>query len=111
MTSAFTSEETSIPALGACSESISRQTQLRSGSPWRSMPAWDATLSGFVARLGAYVPRGVGSAFALASIVHFYLLAANLNPLVRTDGYHALDALVGAVNMRGRSMTFVLSIV
>lgn len=72
-------------------------------------PACDATLAGCAALLGVYLPGYPGDAFALASVIQIYLLAANLNPLFRTDGYHALEALVGAVNMRSRATTYVLS--
>ncbi|WP_338676494.1 hypothetical protein V1460_28600 [Streptomyces sp. SCSIO 30461] len=33
------------------------------------------------------------------------LLLANLNPLLPTDGYHALEAAFGAVNLRSRALT------
>ncbi|MER5639338.1 PqqD family peptide modification chaperone [Kitasatospora sp. NPDC002227] len=35
-------------------------------------------------------------------------LITNLNPLFPTDGYHAIEAAVGAINMRGRALAFVL---
>ncbi|MBT2365429.1 PqqD family peptide modification chaperone [Streptomyces sp. ISL-10] len=47
----------------------------------------------------------VGHAFGLLVFVQTALLVANLNPLLPTDGYHALEAGLGAVNLRARSFT------
>ncbi|MGW3041155.1 PqqD family peptide modification chaperone [Kitasatospora sp. NPDC001159] len=43
-------------------------------------------------------------------LVGFQLMAvtANVNPLFPSDGYHAVEAALGAINMRGRALTYVL---
>jgi putative peptide zinc metalloprotease protein len=35
-------------------------------------------------------------------------LLANVNPLFPSDGYHAIEAGVGSINMRGRALSYVL---
>lgn len=74
-------------------------------------PACDGTLSGIAALLGATLPHPISSSFTLAAILQLYLLLANLNPLFRTDGYHALESFSGATNIRSRAITFVLSMI
>ncbi|MFH8386560.1 PqqD family peptide modification chaperone [Kitasatospora sp. NPDC018058] len=43
-------------------------------------------------------------------LLGFQLMAvvANINPLFPSDGYHAVEAALGAINMRGRALTYVL---
>ncbi|WP_329314140.1 hypothetical protein OG723_20820 [Streptomyces sp. NBC_01278] len=43
-------------------------------------------------------------------LLGFQLLSviANINPLFPSDGYHALEAALGSINMRGRALTYVL---
>ncbi|WP_280669723.1 hypothetical protein [Kitasatospora sp. MAP12-44] len=39
------------------------------------------------------------------------LMIVNLNPLLPSDGYHALESALGAVNLRGRSFGYLLHLV
>lgn len=51
----------------------------------------------------------MSNVFSAVVIAQSYLLAINLNPLFRTDGYHALEALLGASNMRSRAIAFAVT--
>lgn len=70
-------------------------------------PLVDLLLSGAAA---AVVLTTTGTVAATAQIL-FYLWSAafvfNLNPLLPTDGYYALEALSGGVNVRGRSLEWL----
>ncbi|MCX4731498.1 PqqD family peptide modification chaperone [Streptomyces sp. NBC_01363] len=39
------------------------------------------------------------------------LMIVNLNPLLPSDGYHALESAMGAVNIRGRSFAYLVHLV
>ncbi|MEU0675217.1 PqqD family peptide modification chaperone [Streptomyces sp. NPDC006172] len=39
------------------------------------------------------------------------LMIVNLNPLLPSDGYHALESAMGAVNLRGRSFAFLVHLI
>ncbi|MGW8975683.1 PqqD family peptide modification chaperone [Streptomyces platensis] len=39
------------------------------------------------------------------------LMLVNLNPLLPSDGYHALEAAMGSINLRGRSFGYLLHLV
>ena len=45
--------------------------------------------------------------FSMLVSAQLLLLAANLNPLFRSDGYQALEAAFGSVNMRSRAISLV----
>jgi putative peptide zinc metalloprotease protein len=39
------------------------------------------------------------------------LMIVNLNPLLPSDGYHALESAMGSVNLRGRSFAFLVHLI
>jgi putative peptide zinc metalloprotease protein len=71
-------------------------------------PWLDLTAAGLAAILALSVPSCAPTARAIA----FTLLAGfvfNLNPLLPTDGYRALEAAVGELAFRSRALTFASS--
>ena len=71
-------------------------------------PLVDLTLAGITATV---VLTQTGPFAALCHtllVLQVLSLLANLNPLFPSDGYHALEATLGSINMRGRALTYVL---
>ncbi|MBV2153701.1 PqqD family peptide modification chaperone [Kitasatospora sp. SUK 42] len=46
--------------------------------------------------------------FRLLTGLQLVVVVVNLNPLFASDGYHAAEAALGAINMRARALTYVL---
>jgi putative peptide zinc metalloprotease protein len=61
--------------------------------------------------LGSVTTGKTLGALQLLLIAQLYLVAVNLNPLVRSDGYQALEAALGGVNTRSRAFALVLHLV
>lgn len=71
-------------------------------------PAFDLTAAGVTA-IVASVTDGTWRATALTLLASQVLLfTANLNPLLPTDGYHAIEAALGWCNVRRRAFTTLL---
>ncbi|MCL9666312.1 hypothetical protein L2091_13875 [Curtobacterium albidum] len=70
-------------------------------------PLVDAALIGVAAVLALNVTGGAHEAVVLYLTAELFLLLANCNPLFRSDGYHAIEAAFGALNMRARAFTIV----
>ena len=72
-------------------------------------PLCDVVMIFLAATLATTLHGLMSNAFSAVVIAQSYLLAINLNPLFRTDGYHALEALLGASNMRSRAIAFAVT--
>jgi putative peptide zinc metalloprotease protein len=60
---------------------------------------------------GAVILLADGAVAETATLVLFFqlaLLAANLNLILPTDGYHAIEAMAGEMNFRGRATSYVV---
>ncbi|WP_411146942.1 PqqD family peptide modification chaperone [Streptomyces sp. x-80] len=68
-------------------------------------PMLDAVWLGCHAYLATHVDGPVGQAFGVLLWVQTAMLMANLNPLLPTDGYQALESGLGAINLRSRAFT------
>jgi putative peptide zinc metalloprotease protein len=67
--------------------------------------ALDALWLGGYAYLATHAAGAVGQVAGILMWVQIAMLIGNLNPLLPTDGYHALEAGFGAVNLRARAFT------
>ncbi|MCT1395252.1 hypothetical protein M4D51_05890 [Microbacterium sp. p3-SID338] len=72
-------------------------------------PLLDGVMILFAVTLAVVTQGWMSEVFSAVFIGQSYLLAINLNPLFRTDGYHALEAVLGATNMRSRAIAYVFS--
>lgn len=71
-------------------------------------PLCDAFFAG-VWSVAVMMTDGTMSAFFSALLLlQVFSVLANLNLLFPSDGYHALEAALGSINMRGRALTYVL---
>jgi putative peptide zinc metalloprotease protein len=70
-------------------------------------PVFDALACALTAVL-AQMGGAAGPVFASLCTIQVLILLSNLNPLLPTDGYHALEAGVGELNVRGRVLRFLL---
>lgn len=70
-------------------------------------PIMDATLIGVAAVVALTVDADAHQVLVLYLTAELFLLVANCNPLFRSDGYHAIEAAFGALNMRARAFTIV----
>lgn len=50
-----------------------------------------------------------GATFSALSLCQGMILLSNINPLFPTDGYHALEAASGELNVRGRALRLIAS--
>lgn len=74
-------------------------------------PAVDLVLAGLAGTVGLL---SSGTTEATAKALMLFLTAAlmfNLNPMLPTDGYHALEAAVGGLNARARGFAFLRALV
>ena len=71
-------------------------------------PLFDACASGITA-IAAWCSSGEWQSILRAiSLVQALVFLINLNPLLPTDGFHALEALIGRTNTRHRAYRFLL---
>lgn len=71
-------------------------------------PLLDVALAGVSAIVVLTCTGEVATFFHVLLVLQILSLLANLNPLFPSDGYHALEAGFGAINMRSRALTYVL---
>ena len=71
-------------------------------------PLVDLVLAGVSAAVIMNSSGAVATFFHLLLLMQILSLLANLNPLFPSDGYHAVEAAVGSINMRSRALTFAL---
>jgi putative peptide zinc metalloprotease protein len=74
-------------------------------------PFVDATLIGVAALVALNADGDTHRVLVLYLTAELFLLVANCNPLFRSDGYHAIEAAFGALNMRARSFTILTNAV
>ncbi|WP_434315436.1 site-2 protease family protein [Leifsonia sp. P73] len=72
-------------------------------------PACDAAVA-LVFAIAAVTIPDVSSIFGVASAMQFGVMIMNLNPLVRGDGYHAIEAAFGRLNVRAHAFEYVASV-
>ncbi|WP_053690384.1 PqqD family peptide modification chaperone [Streptomyces sp. WM6372] len=63
---------------------------------------------------GAVLLNSTGALHDIAGALlqlQLLLMIVNLNPLLPSDGYHALESAMGSVNIRGRSFAFLVHLV
>lgn len=71
-------------------------------------PLCDTFFAG-VWSIAAMTTHGPASAFfGTLLLLQVFAVLANVNMLFPSDGYHALEAALGSINMRGRALTYVL---
>lgn len=70
-------------------------------------PANDLLWAGMTAIVALTAGGGVGHAASLLLVVQSLLLLGNLNVLLPTDGYNALEALSGEFNYRSRAFSYL----
>ncbi|HXE11318.1 MAG TPA: hypothetical protein VN633_04310 [Bryobacteraceae bacterium] len=71
-------------------------------------PLWDATGAGLTALLSWYCAGSTAATLQALSLCELLFLASNLNPFLPSDGYHAVEALAGELNFRGRAFSVLL---
>jgi len=71
-------------------------------------PLVDLVLAGVSAAVIVNSSGAVATFFHLLLLMQILSLLANLNPLFPSDGYHAIEAAVGSINMRSRALTYAL---
>jgi putative peptide zinc metalloprotease protein len=71
-------------------------------------PLWDATGAGITAVAAWCTSGGVAATLHALSLCQLLFLFSNLNPFLPSDGYHAVEALVGELNFRGRAFSVLL---
>jgi putative peptide zinc metalloprotease protein len=70
-------------------------------------PVFDAAGCGIAGML-SIIGGTVGTSFAWLSFFQALIFLSNINPLLPSDGYHALEAASGELNVRGRAMQLLL---
>jgi putative peptide zinc metalloprotease protein len=71
-------------------------------------PLWDATGAGLTALLSWYCAGITAATLRALSLCQLLFLVSNLNPFLPSDGYHAVEALAGELNFRGRAFSVLL---
>ena len=71
-------------------------------------PLWDATGAGITALLSWYCAGSTAATLQTLSLCQLLFLFSNLNPFLPSDGYHAVEALAGELNFRGRAFSVLL---
>lgn len=72
-------------------------------------PMFDASAAGLTALISWSTTGSVAASFGALSLCQLLLLFSNLNPLLPSDGYHAIEAFAGELNVRRRAFLFLLS--
>ncbi|QHC71253.1 M50 family metallopeptidase [Rathayibacter sp. VKM Ac-2801] len=70
-------------------------------------PVNDQLWFGVTAVVALTVPGEVGDLAFVLLVFQAFLTVMNLNPVTPSDGYHAVSALVGEVNVRGQALSFL----
>ncbi|HLR58629.1 MAG TPA: M50 family metallopeptidase [Beutenbergiaceae bacterium] len=70
-------------------------------------PLTDLSLAGVAAFASFYVSGNDGMILSNLSLLLFVVFLINLNPILPTDGAHALEALTGEINVHSRAFTYV----
>ncbi|HEX6545262.1 MAG TPA: hypothetical protein VF023_03065, partial [Bryobacteraceae bacterium] len=71
-------------------------------------PLWDATGAGMTAVAAWCTSGGLAATLHALCLCQLLFLFSNLNPFLPSDGYHAVEALVGELNFRGRAFSVLL---
>lgn len=71
-------------------------------------PLWDATEAGLAALAAWSTSGNIAATFQALSLCQLLFLFSNLNPFLPSDGYHAMEALAGELNFRGRAISVLL---
>ena len=70
-------------------------------------PVVDITAAGVAATASLLLGGRAGATAFLILAILIVMLIGNLNPLLPTDGYHAIEAASGELNFRARALTYV----
>ena len=70
-------------------------------------PASDLLFAGLTAAVALSADGGLAGAAQLLLMLQLSIIVANLDPLLPTDGYRALEALAGEVNLRARAFGYL----
>jgi len=74
-------------------------------------PAGDLLWCGATALVALYAGGSAASAAHALLVLQVVLLCTNLNPLLPTDGFHALEAATGTTNLRHRAFAVLSALV
>ncbi|WP_052757851.1 PqqD family peptide modification chaperone [Streptomyces yangpuensis] len=74
-------------------------------------PMSDAIWAGATALVLLHTSGAVHDIAGALLQLQVLLMIVNLNPLLPSDGYHALESAMGSVNLRGRSFAFLVHLV
>jgi putative peptide zinc metalloprotease protein len=94
---------------------IDRTDSYRLRQPWQRLsipiagPLFDACAAGFTAIIALSISGEAHATMEAISSLQALLFLINLNPLLPTDGFHALEALTGRSNTRRRAFRVLLS--
>jgi len=69
-------------------------------------PANDLLFAGVAAGMVLFASGSVAETGKLLLVFELFALLTNLNPLLPTDGYHALEATSGELNFRSRALSY-----
>lgn len=73
-------------------------------------PAFDLSASALSGLLSLYTGGWLGNSLHALMLLEFAMFISNLNPLMPSDGYHALEALFGELNFRHRAFRLLFSL-
>lgn len=73
-------------------------------------PVFDITGAGISSLFVLYGSETVSAHFQVIMIIQLMIFIANLNPLLPTDGFHAIEAASGELNLRRRAFEFFVAI-
>jgi putative peptide zinc metalloprotease protein len=74
-------------------------------------PLSDTFWAAAAAAVALAVPGRVGAAALLMLHFQLGLMIINLNPLLPSDGHHAIETAAGTINLRGRSFAYLMHLV
>ncbi|WP_407341977.1 PqqD family peptide modification chaperone [Pengzhenrongella phosphoraccumulans] len=67
----------------------------------------DGIFTGLVALVAGHATGDLGQVARVVLLFQLIMLATNLNPLIPSDGYSAVEIAIGVVDARGRSAAFL----
>jgi len=71
-------------------------------------PAFDISAAGLSAIAGFWVTGAASATLSISFASQIFIFLATVNPLLPSDGYHAIEALAGQLNFRQRAFTILL---
>ena len=74
-------------------------------------PLSDQIWFGVAGVVALTAPQPVASLAVLVMVSQLFLTAMNFNPLSPSDGYHAVTASLGIINLRGNALSYIVHLV